>query len=216
MRSYGNKSTTSKVSRRFVKRTARRIARPIGFTGVNMRVEMDELIYMTTDSVQPLFGTSNSYIDFSAILLANPAFVSQATNFMRYKITGCSFTATPVFSETSLQNAFLNNGCPPVFVQQYPILTTQSVGNEVLFSDNNLQVKPLSLTQSKYWTYKQNFMIGSGQGAGTWNQTNAVASQQGQFSIRAPGSTFSTNPAAYITLYAIRVCLYTTLDGKSR
>jgi len=212
---YGNKSSTSKVSRRFVKRTARRVPRPIRTTGVSMRVEFDEIIYVSLGDTQPVFSLSgNSYVNFSAILLANPAYLSQATNFMRYKITACMFTATPCFTEDSIKNSYGPSGVPTVFVQQYPILSSISVADEVLYSDNNLQVKPLSLSQSKYWGYKNNFLIGSGQGAGTWNQTNSTATQQGQFSIRTP-PVFQA-AIATVSLYSVRMCLYVTLDGKSR
>lgn len=212
---YGNKSSTSKVSRRFVKRTARRVPRAIRSTGVNMRVELDDVIFFGNGSTQPQFQTNGfDYVNFSSILLGNPAYVSQATNFMRYKITGCLFTATPCFTETSIGTSFTNLGVPNFFVQQYPILTSVSVGDEVLYSDNNLQIKPLSLSQSKYWSYKSNFMIGSGQGVGTWNQTNATNAQQGQFSMRVP-NLFGAAAAA-INLYVVRMCLYVTLDGKSR
>jgi hypothetical protein len=217
MKGYGSKSTTSKVSRRFVKRTARRIPRSINLTGVIMRVEYDDLLAFYNTDTQPRFEmSSTSYTNFSAILLANPAFVSQAQNFMRYKVNSCSFNATPCYADKDLSTAFTAVGCPVICIQQYPILASSSVGSEAIYSDNNLVIKPNDLSQSKYWPYKSNFMIGTGSGVGTWNQTNAVASQQGQVSCRAPNPNSTYVCTGVIYLYATRITLSISLDGKSR
>lgn len=218
MYKYGNKSSTSKVSKRFVKRTARRIPMSIRNTGVSMKVEFDEVVIFNNGDSQPRFSISgNTYLNFSAMLLANPAFVSQATNFIKYKIVGCTFNATPCYTETGLNAAFGSAaGCPVICIQQYVSLTSQSVGDEVNYSDNNLVIKPNDLTQSKYWSYRNNFMIGTGNGSGTWNQTNDVANQQGQFSVRAPNPGSFYAAGALIALYSVRACLYVTLDVKSR
>lgn len=217
MYKYGNKSSTSKVSRRLVKRTARRIPMSVRTTGVSMKVEFDDLIFWNNGNSQPTVdSTGNSYLNFSAILLANPAFVSQATNFIRYKITGCTFTATPCYTETSINAAFGVVGIPILCAQQYISLKSQSVGSECCNSDNNLVIKPNDLTQSKYWSYRSNFMIGTGNGVGTWNQTNDVANQQGQFSVVAPNPNGNYVAGALAFLYAIRVCLYVVLDVKTR
>jgi len=213
---YGNKSSTSKVSRRFVKRTARRVPRPIRNTGVSMKVEADNVLWINTGSADCFFEPGQAFINFSAILLANPAFVSQATNFMRYKITGCSFSATPCYSDTALFTSYPNVGCPTIAIQQYPILASQTVGSEVIYSDNNLLLRPNDLSQSKYWSYKNNFLIGTGQGTGTWNQTNSASTQQGQFSAKTIDVNNNYTPTAIIFLYSVRMCLYVTLDGKSR
>jgi hypothetical protein len=214
-RKYGSKSITS--NKKYSRRVVRRIPKSISNSGMIMRVEYDTQVTYNMSDAQPSFQPAgNTYINFAAMLAANPAFVSQALNYTRYKISGCSFTATPCYSETSLAAGFPFVGCPVICVQQYPTLTSQSVGDEVNFSDNNLYVKPNDLTQAKYWSYKSNFLIGIGSGVGTWNQTNSVASQQGQFSIRAPDVGSLYVASALVILYAVRGCLYVTLDGKSR
>lgn len=201
-------------TKRVVKRTNRRIPRSIRDSGVSMRVEFDTVILFSNGDYIPVFGSSGTVsVNFLTILLGNPAFVSQATNFMRYKVTGSSAIVTPCFTEDSVDTAF-TQGIPNIYLQQYPILTSAGIGDEVLYSDNNLLIKPLSLSQSKYWPYKSNFMIGTGNGVGTWNQTNSAATQQGQFSIGSPHVYGSA--AAGCVLYSVRLCLYVTFDSKSR
>lgn len=214
---YGNTKTNFAKSTRRVKRINRRLPKSIRPSGVNMRVEYTDSLYIMNNDRQALFATTaQSYLNFAAVLAANPAFVSQATNFMKYKITGVSLSVTPCWTETSMNAAF-TNGIPVIFAQQYPIANTSSIGDEVIYSDNNMMIKPMSLTQTKFWSYKNNFLIGSGNGVGVWNQTNAISLQQGQISVRTPNNFGSGNTSGgNVTLYFIRIALYVTLDGKSR
>jgi len=211
---YGNTKTSFTKSNRRTKRINRRIPRSIKpSSGMSMKVERDDYINYTAGSLDP-FISGQRYMNYSFILATNPAFASQATNFMRYKITGVSITCTPVFTETGLNAAWGSTGVSPLFMQQYPIITSTAIGTEVSYSDNNLMVKPLSLTQSKYWSYKNNYLIGLGNGVGVWNQTNNVSQQQGQIALS--GASWSGTLSANIVMYSCRIVLYVQLDGKSR
>lgn len=212
---YGtSKGNFAKDTRRAV-RVARRVPRTIRLTGMSMKVEYDQQIYFTNGSNSAkLSGTGAGYLDFATILAGNPAFVSQCSNYTKYKITGCALTCTPIFTETGINSAFGTSGIPIIYAQQYPTITSTALSLEVATSDNNMMVKPLSLTQTKYWSYKGNYLIGLGNGVGVWNQCNNYTAQQGEFAITGPNWT----PAAsvQIIMYAARLCLYVQLDGKAR
>jgi len=212
---YGTtKSNFAKNTRRN-KRISRRVPRPIKLTGMSMRVEYDQQLYFTQGSnTARLSATANSYLDFATILGGNPAFISQCSNYTKYKITGCSLTCTPIFSETGINTAFTTNGIPIIYAQQYPTITGTPISLETATSDNNMMIKPLSLTQSKYWSYKSNYLIGLGNGVGVWNQSNNYSLQQGEFAITGPN--WCPAPAIQIIMYAVRACLYVQLDGKAR
>lgn len=211
---YGNTKGNFAKSNRRTKRIVRRVPRSLKpASGMTMKVERDDYINYVTGTSDP-YISGQRYMNYAFILASNPAFASQATNFMRYKITGVSVTCTPVFTETSLDSAWGNTGVSPLFIQQYPIITSTAIGTEVSYSDNNLMVKPMSLTQSKYWSYKNNYLIGLGNGVGVWNQTNNVSQQQGQIALS--GASWSGNLATNIVMYGCRIVLYVQLDGKSR
>jgi len=214
---YGTTKTNFAKNTRRIKRTTRRVPRSIKSSGVSMRVEYNDIVYCTPGSpVTVLFGTIGiNMLNYSTVLTQNPGFVSQATNFMRYKIGSATASFTPCFTETSVNTAFLQ-GIPIIFAQQYPILTSAVVADEVIYSDNNLMVKPMSLTQSKTWSYKNNYLVGIGNGVGVWNQTNNVAQQQGQISIKAPNNFVQNSSGSNVTLYFVRIALWVQLDGKSR
>jgi len=214
MLKYGNTKGNFAKSNRRAKRITRRIPRSLkSSSGITMKVERDDYISYTSGSSDPLISGA-WYLNYAYILGANPAFASQTANFMRYKITGVSITCTPVFTETGLHSAWGLTGVAPLYFQQYPIITSTTVGTEVSYSDNNLMVKPLSLTQTKYWSYKSNYLVGSGNGVGVWNQTNAAGIQQGQIALSGP--SWAGTCSASIVMYACRTILYVQLDGKSR
>lgn len=210
---YGNTKGNFAKSNRRAKRITRRIPRTLKSASLTMKVERDDYIGYTAGSTDPVIS-GQRYMNYSFILQSNPAFASQATNFMKYKITGVSVTCTPVFTETGLHAAWGTTGIAPLYIQQYPMVTSTAIGNEVSFSDNNLMVKPLSLTQSKFWNYKNNYLIGLGNGVGVWNQTNNVNLQQGQIALSGP--TWSGSCGTNIVMYACRIILYVQLDAKSR
>lgn len=210
------KTTRKYASKRVANRFTRRIPRPVkSSTALSLRVEWDDQIYVAITSTQPVFRSAGSdYLEFFSILGNNPAFGSQIANYTRYKINGVSVMSSPCFTDTSSTAIFGIYGVPLCFIQQYPTLTAQSVGSECEFSDNNMMIKPYNDSASKYWSYKQNYLVGVGSGVGTWNQTNSVATQQGQLSVRFP--TIGAVTTAAGSLYSIRVSLYITMDGKSR
>lgn len=210
------KTTRKYASKRVANRVARRIPRAVkSSTALSLRVEYDEQIFVQITGTQPIFlQTGLDYLEFFTILTSNPAFVAQTANFTRYKINGLAIMSSPCFTDTSSTAIFGIYGVPLCFIQQYPTLTSVSVGSECEFSDNNMIIKPYNNSSSKYWSYKQNYLIGTGNGVGTWNQCNQAGAQQGQISVRMP--TLGAAAAASGSIFSIRVALYVTLDGKSR
>nr|WAE42931.1 MAG: capsid protein [Cressdnaviricota sp.] len=211
-----NRKYATKNTKQYSRRVTRRIPRSVkSSTALSLRVESDETIFILNTTANPLFRNGgNPYMNFTDILTANPAFASQAINYSRYKITGCSVMAVPCFDSVGSNTSFGINGAPLIFIQQYPQLTSQTVGSECEYSDNNFMLKPYAGSQGKYWSYKSNYMIGIGSGVGTWNQTNSVGTQQGQLSVISQAGY--TAVSAHISVFQIRVDLYVTFDGKSR
>lgn len=115
MQRYGNSKSSLTKSNRYTKRVARRIPRSLTITGMNMKVEYDNQIYLPVGYNTAYFTSGTNYLDFTQILGGNPAFVSQCGNYTRYKITGVSLTATPIFTETGIHSAFGTSGVPIVY-----------------------------------------------------------------------------------------------------
>jgi hypothetical protein len=210
-----NRKYATKNTKQYSRRIVRRVPRSVKSTGTSLRVEYDDTLFILNTSSSPLFRAGGQpYLNFVDILSGNPAFASQAVNYNRYKITGCSIMACPCFTDISGAAAFTINGAPLIFIQQYPQLTSQTVGSECEYSDNNAMLKPYAGSQGKYWSYKSNYMIGVGSGVGTWNQSNSVGTQQGQLSTIAQAGY--TAVSADVSVYQIRVSLYVVMEGKSR
>jgi hypothetical protein len=211
-----NVKVSRKSGKKNLKRYTTRISRSIKSHGTNIRIELDDTIKWNNGGNQPLFNLNvSNYVLFRTILAGSPVFISQSANFYKYKITGMSCMSYFMSNPTQVASSFGVIGTPPCMIGAYPTFTSVTAGVEVVQSDSSLLIKPLTSSSFyKYWS-SSTFYTGSGNSVGSWNQCNEQTNQQGQFSLFS-NLPLTNGGGAALTMYAVRFCLYITLDGKTR
>lgn len=208
-----NKLTVKKGMKRYVARRSRVVRNNIDPDATMVKCEAYDQISINAGASSPIFLQSGgTYVNIYTLLLSSTSFNDNIGFWGRYKIVGINVRVSAGASIPTLDSAFAN--CAPTLsLAFYPHLTSTALGSNPAYNDQKLLLDPsLTVPQTKYWKFHDNYFDNGSSGFGVWTNTQA-GGQTGQLSctLNIPVAALSTT-----ALFNVRTTFYIIFSTRNR
>ena len=156
--------------------------------------------------------SGNTHANILTLLQSSISFMDNIGLWGRYKIVGINVRASAGASIATLDSAF-TNCAPTLSLAFYPQLTTTALGSNPAYNDQKLLLDPsLTVPQTKYWKFHDNYFDNGASGFGVWTNTQGGV-QTGQLSctLNIPVVALSTT-----ALFNVRTTFYIIFSTRNR
>lgn len=208
-----NRLTVKKGMKRFVARRSRIIRNNIDIDASMVKCEAYDQITINSGATSPIFQQSgNTFVNILTLLQSSASFQENIVVYGRYKIVGMNIRGSLGAAISTLDTAFTN--CAPTSsLAFYPQLTSTSLGSNPAYNDSKLLLDPsLSVPQTKYWKFHDNYFDNGASGFGVWTNTQ-IGVQAGQMSctLNIPVAALSTT-----ALFNVRTTFYILFATRNK
>lgn len=208
-----NRLTVKKGMKRFVARRSRVVRNNIDSDATMVKCEAYDQITINNGATSPIFlQSTNTYVNILTLLQSSTSFQDNIGFWGRYKIVGINVRVSSGASVATLDSAFAN--CAPTSsLAFYPQLTTTALGSNPAYNDQKLLLDPsLTVPQTKYWKFHDNYFDNGASGFGVWTNTQGGV-QTGQLSctLNIPVVALSTT-----ALFNVRTTFYILFATRNR
>ena len=205
-----NRLTVKKGMKRFVARRSRVVRNNIDSDAVMVKCEAYDQISINTGSASPIFlQTNNTFINILTLLQSSASFQENIAVYGRYKIVGINVRVSAGASLATLDSAF-TNCAPTLSLAFYPQLNTTALGSNPAYNDAKLLLDPsLTVPQTKYWKFHDNYFDNGASGFGVWTSTQSGV-QTGQLSCTLNIPIVALNTAALFNMRTTFYLLFAT------
>ena len=202
-----------KGMKRYVARRSRVVRNNIDSDATMVKCEAYDQITINAGASSPAFLQSGgTYVNILTLLQSSTSFQDNIGFWGRYKILGINVRASPGASIPTLDSSFAN--CAPTSsLAFYPHLTSTALGANPAYNDQKLLLDPsLTLPQTKYWKFHDNYFDNGSSGFGVWTSTQSGV-QTGQLSctLNIPVVALSTT-----ALFNVRTTFYVLFSTRNR
>lgn len=208
-----NRLTVKKGMKRFVARRSRVVRNNIDPDSTMVKVEAYDQITINSGAASAMFLQSGgTYANILTLLQSSISFMDNIGLWGRYKIVGMNVRASAGSSIATLDSAF-TNCAPTLSLAFYPQLITTALGSNPAYNDQKLLLDPsLTVPQTKYWKFHDNYFDNGSSGFGVWTNTQGGV-QTGQLSctLNIPVVALSTT-----ALFNVRTTLYVIFSTRNR
>ena len=207
-----NRLTVKKGMKRFVARRSRVVRHNIDPDSTMVKCEAYDQITINAGASSPAFLLSGStYVNILTLLQSSTSFQDNIGLWGRYKIVGMNVRASVGTSISVLDSSFTN--CAPTSsLAFYPHIITTSVGANPAYNDQKLLDPSLSVPQTKYWKFHDNYFDNGASGFGVWTNTQGGV-QTGQLSCTLNIPVISLGTTA---LFNVRTTFYILFATRNR
>lgn len=208
-----NKLTVKKGMKRFVARRSRVVRNNIDPDSSMVKVEAYDQLSINNGANTVMFSKSGAeYVNILTLLQSSISFQDNIGLWGRYKIVGMNVRASAGSSIATLDSAFV--GCAPTLsLAFYPQLISIPLGSSPAYNDQKLLLDPsLTVPQTKYWKFHDNYFDNGASGFGVWTNTQGGV-QTGQL-----GCTLNIPVVALGTtaLFNVRATFYVLFSTRNR
>lgn len=208
-----NRLTVKKGMKRYVARRSRVVRNNIDPDAAMVKCEAYDQITINNGASSPIFlQSSNTYVNILTLLQSSTSFQDNIGFWGRYKIVGINVRASAGASIPTLDSAF-TNCAPTLSLAFYPHIITTAVGSNPAYNDQKLLLDPsLTVPQTKYWKFHDNYFDNGASGFGVWTNTQGGV-QTGQLSctLNIPVIALSTT-----ALFNLRTTFYVLFSTRNR
>lgn len=208
-----HKVTVKKGMKRFVARRSRVVRNNIDPDSTMVKCEAYDQITINAGAASPIFlQSSNTYVNILTLLQSSTSYQDNIGFWGRYKIVGINVRASSGSSVATLDSAF-TNCAPTLSLAFYPQLITTALGSNPAYNDQKLLLDPsLTVPQTKYWKFHDNYFDNGASGFGVWTNTQGGV-QTGQLSctLNIPVAALST-----AALFNVRTTFYVLFSTRNR
>ena len=208
-----NKLTVKKGMKRFVARRSRIMRNNIDIDSSMVKCEAYDQITINSGATSPIFFQSgNTFVNLLTMLNLSSSFQENIPIFGRYKIVGMNIRASLGAALSTLDSAF-TNCAPTLSLAFYPQLAGTSLGVNPAYNDQKLLLDPsLSVPQTKYWKFHDNYFDNGASGFGVWtNTTSGVQTGQLSCTLNMPVTASSTT-----ALFNVRTTFYILFATRNK
>ena len=202
-----------KGMKRYVARRSRVMRNYIDIDASMVKCEAYDQITINSGATAPIFLQSgNTFVNILTLLQSSASFQENIVVYGRYKIVGMNIRGSLGAAISTLDTAF-TNCAPTVSLGFYPQLTNTSLGSSPAYNDSKLLLDPsLSVPQSKYWKFHDNYFDNGASGFGVWTNTQ-IGVQAGQLSctLNIPVAASSTT-----ALFNVRTTFYVLFATRNK
>lgn len=207
-----NRLTVKKGMKRFVARRSR-VVRNIDPDASMVKCEAYDQITINSGAASPIFlQTNNTFVNILTLLQSSASFQENIAVYARYKIVGMNVRVSSGSSLATLDSAF-TNCAPTLSLAFYPQLINTALGANPAYNDAKLLLDPsVTVPQTKYWKFHDNYFDNGASGFGVWTSTQAGV-QAGQLSctLNIPIAALST-----ASLFNIRTTFYLLFSTRNK
>lgn len=208
-----NRLTVKKGMKRFVARRSRVVRNNIDPDSSMVKCEAYDQITINSGASSPIFIlTNNTFVNILTLLQSSASFQENIAVYGRYKIVGINVRVSSGSSLATLDSAF-TNCAPTLSLAFYPQLSSTALGSTPAYNDAKLLLDPsLSVPQTKYWKFHDNYFDNGASGFGVWTSTQGGV-QTGQLSctLNIPIAAVST-----ASLFNIRTTFYVLFATRNK
>lgn len=208
-----NRLTVKKGMKRFVARRSRVVRNNIDPDSSMVKCEAYDQITINSGASSPIFIlTNNTFVNILTLLQSSASFQENIAVYGRYKIVGINVRVSSGSSLATLDSAF-TNCAPTLSLAFYPQLSSTALGSTPAYNDQKLLLDPsLSVPQTKYWKFHDNYFDNGASGFGVWTSTQGGV-QTGQLSctLNIPIAAVST-----ASLFNIRTTFYVLFATRNK
>ena len=202
-----------KGMKRYVARRSRVVRNNIDPDSTMVKCEAYDQITINNGASSPMFLQSGgTYVNILTLLQSSTSFQDNIGFWGRYKIVGINVRASAGASIPTLDSAFAN--CAPTSsLAFYPHIISTALGSNPAYNDQKLLLDPsLTVPQTKYWKFHDNYFDNGSSGFGVWTNTQG-GGQTGQLSctLNIPVVALSTT-----ALFNIRTTFYVLFSTRNR
>ena len=208
-----HKVTVKKGMKRFVARRSRVVRNNIDPDSTMVKCEAYDQITINAGAASPIFlQSSNTHVNILTLLQSSTSYQDNIGFWGRYKIVGINVRASAGSSIATLDSAFAN--CAPTLsLAFYPHLTSTALGSNPAYNDQKLLLDPsLTVPQTKYWKFHDNYFDNGASGFGVWTNTQGGV-QTGQLSCTLNIPVVSLGTTA---LFNVRTTFYVLFSTRNR
>lgn len=206
------KNTMRKGMKRYVARR-NRVNRPIDPDASMVKCEAYDQMSINSGALSPIFlQSNNTYVNILTLLQSSTSFQENIAVYGRYKIVGINVRASVGASIATLDSAF-TNCAPTLSLAFYPQLISTALGSNPAYNDGKLLLDPsLTVSQTKYWKFHDNYFDNGASGFGVWTSSQSGV-QTGQLSctLNIPIAALST-----AALFNIRTTFYILFATRNK
>lgn len=208
-----NRLTVKKGMKRFVARRSRVVRNNIDPDSSMVKVEAYDQITINAGAASPIFLQSgNTHANILTLLQSSISFMDNIGLWGRYKIVGMNVRASAGTSIATLDSAF-TNCAPTLSLAFYPQLTNTALGSNPAYNDQKLLLdSSLTVPQTKYWKFHDDYFDNGASGFGVWTNTQGGV-QTGQLSCTLNIPVVAVSTAA---LFNIRTTFYVLFATRNR
>lgn len=208
-----NRLTVKKGMKRFVARRSRVVRNNIDSDATMVKCEAYDQISINSGAASAIFlQTNNTFINILTLLQSSASFQENIAVYGRYKIVGINVRVSSGSSLATLDSAF-TNCAPTLSLAFYPQLNSTALGSNPAYNDAKLLLDPsLTVPQTKYWKFHDNYFDNGASGFGVWTSTQSGV-QTGQLSctLNIPIVALST-----VALFNIRTTFYLLFATRNK
>lgn len=207
-----NRLTVKKGMKRFVARRSRVVRNNIDPDSSMVKVEAYDQITINAGAASPIFLSGNTHANILNLLQSSISFQDNIGLWGRYKIVGMNVRASAGASIATLDSAF-TNCAPTLSLAFYPQLINTALGSNPAYNDQKLLLDPsLTVPQTKYWKFHDDYFDNGASGFGVWTNTQGGV-QTGQLSctLNIPVVAVSTT-----ALFNVRTTFYVLFATRNR
>lgn len=208
-----NRLTVKKGMKRFVARRSRVVRNNIDPEAAMVKCEAYDQITINSGASAPIFLlTNNTFVNILTLLQSSASFQENIAVYGRYKIVGINVRVSSGSSIATLDSAF-TNCAPTLSLAFYPQLNSTALGANPAYNDAKLLLDPsLSVPQTKYWKFHDNYFDNGASGFGVWTSTQSGV-QTGQLSctLNIPIAALST-----AALFNVRTTFYLLFATRNK
>ena len=208
-----NKLTVKKGMKRFVARRSRVVRNNIDPDSTMIKCEAYDQISINSGASSPMFYQSGgTFVNVYTLLQSSTSFMDNIGHWGRYKIVGMNVRGSSGASIVTLDSAF-TNCAPTLSLAFYPHLITTALGANPAYNDQKLLLDPsLTVPQTKYWKFHDNYFDNGSSGFGVWTNTQG-GGQTGQLSCTLNIPVVAVNTTA---LFNVRTTFYLLFATRNR
>lgn len=208
-----NRLTVKKGMKRFVARRSRVVRHNIDPDSTMVKCEAYDQITINAGATSPIFlQSNNTHVNILTLMQSSTSFQDNIGFWGRYKIVGMNVRASVGASIATFDSAF-TNAAPTFSLAFYPHINTTAVGANPAYNDQKLLLDPsLTVPQTKYWKFHDNYFDNGASGFGVWTNTQGGV-QTGQLSctLNIPVAALSTT-----ALFNVRTTFYVLFATRNR
>lgn len=208
-----NRLTVKKGMKRFVARRSRVVRNNIDPDSQMVKCEAYDQITINNGATSPIFLQSGgTYVNIYTLLQTSTSFQDNLGFWGRYKIVGMNVRASAGASIATLDSAF-TNCAPTLSLAFYPHITSTALGSNPAYNDQKLLLDPsLTVPQTKYWKFHDNYFDNGASGFGVWTNTQ-IGGQTGQLSCTL---NIPVAPVSTTALFNVRTTFYVLFATRNR